>query len=122
MKCIPFIYIALIVGCVYSTDSNNSFEDDEFSLIIAEIQNKIKVITDASNFNTEQINANSQALKNIQTQLDEVMAINAATMNQIDANNAILNGLIPAQSEPVTTNDVPSVDTTSSQPSFEEIN
>jgi hypothetical protein len=63
-------------------------------LILANINNKLKVITDANNFNTAQINANAQALNNIQTQVNQIVAINTATRNAVDANNNKLNNLI----------------------------
>lgn len=63
-------------------------------MILANIQNKLKVITDANNLNTAQINANLQALNNLQTQFNQVASINTATKNAIDANNNKLNSLI----------------------------
>lgn len=59
---------------------------------------KLKIITDASDANNAQIFANSQALINLQTQLDQVVATNTATKTAIDANNALLDSLMPNKS------------------------
>jgi len=63
-------------------------------LILGNIQNKLSVITNANSLSTAQINTNSGALANIQTQLNQVIAINTATKNANDEANLRLNSLI----------------------------
>ena len=63
-------------------------------MILGNTQNKLSVITNANDLYTVQINTNVGALANIQTQLNQVIAINTATNNANDEANKRLNSLI----------------------------
>jgi hypothetical protein len=63
-------------------------------LILGNYKNKLDAIANTNSVGSSQINANSQALRNIQTQLNQVIATITAAKNANDLNNSKLTTLI----------------------------